>query len=353
LLQAKLVEKRRFIWEEVPIPEPKYNEVIVKVHRVGICGSDSHLFNGKAFFSPPIVLGHEVSGEIYYKGKGVKDLEVGERVTFVPSITCGVCEYCKQNKRNLCESLTTIGDRSFGGGFSEYVAVPAQNILMLPSNVSYSVGALIEPASVAMHAIKVSNIIKLGRAQKVLVFGVGTIGLITIQILRWLEVQDILAVDIVDWKLSKAKEFGASRTLNLNKEKVEKKLRVRKVGEEGALKSGDFDIVFDYACCSDSINLSLQNLKKNGKIIVVGIPTDMTNITFLSFYLLVVNEFKILGSNMYLKEDFHEVLSLIKKEKLFLNDFVSQKFKLPNIQDAFEEYERKKDKWLKVQIVCS
>ena len=141
-------------FKEVAVPNPEGNQVLVKIMRIGVCGSDIHVYHGQhPFTSYPVTQGHEVSGEITKLGKGVTELKVGQKVTIEPQVVCGKCYPCRHGKYNLCEELKVMGFQTMGTA-SEYFVVDSAKITPLPDGLSFDEGAMIEPLAVAVHAAK-------------------------------------------------------------------------------------------------------------------------------------------------------------------------------------------------------
>ena len=212
--RANLVEFGRIIIEDIDVPSPRPGQVRVAVRVCGICGTDVHAFQGHhPFISAPIVPGHEFSGEIDALGQGVKGLAVGQKVTVEPSLVCGECEACRSGRYNICENLRVLGCQA-DGAMAEMVSVPAEKIIRLPEDMSYEQGALIEPTAVAVHALRRAD---LSRVERLLVIGSGPIGLQTLQVAHAWRIPIIVATDIVDSKLTKASELGATYAINVSR----------------------------------------------------------------------------------------------------------------------------------------
>ena len=201
--------------QERLIPQPKDDEVLVKVEYVGICGSDLHYYEsgriGDFVVKPPFVLGHEAGGTVVEVGANVKNLKVGDRVAMEPGKTCGQCEFCKSGKYNLCEDVVFFATPPVDGVFQEYVAHEAGLCFKLPDNVSTLEGALIEPLAVGMHAARQGEA-KLG--QTAVVTGAGCIGLVTLLSLKAMGVTKVIVVDVMEKRLQKALELGADAVIN-------------------------------------------------------------------------------------------------------------------------------------------
>ena len=196
----------QFAIEEMPRPEPGQQEVLVRVAACGICGSDVHGYDGSSGRRiPPLVMGHEAAGVIVAVGSGVTNYKIGDRVTFDSTVYCGQCVYCRRGEVNLCDRREVIGvscgEYRRDGAFAEFVAVPERILYRLPSKLSFPEAAMLEAISVALHAVKVSEVKK---GDTALVVGAGMIGLLTLQALRAAGVARVLIADIDETRLTLA-----------------------------------------------------------------------------------------------------------------------------------------------------
>lgn len=209
-------------FEDRPVPQPGPDDVLVKIEKVGICGSDLHYFEhgriGDFVVEPPFVLGHEAAGTVVDVGDQVTRLVVGDRVALEPNITCGRCEFCRSGEYNLCPHVEFFATPPIDGTFQEYVTHPAHLSFKLPDSVSMTEGALIEPLAVGFHAAAQGEA-KLG--QTAVVFGSGCIGLVSMMALKAIGLSDVLVVDVMDARLAKASGLGADGVINgLNQDVV-------------------------------------------------------------------------------------------------------------------------------------
>jgi L-iditol 2-dehydrogenase len=196
--------------EQVPVPKPDRTEVLLKVKACGVCGSDIARVMEVGTYRYPTVPGHEFSGEVVECGLDVKDARMSERVTSVPLIPCQHCNYCRIGKHHLCEQYSYIGSRR-DGAFAEYVKVPEMNLLRLPKSVGFELGAMTDPAAVALHAVRQLNI---SPGDRVAVFGVGAIGAFALQWAKIVGAGETIAVDVVPEKLGVASHLGADLCIN-------------------------------------------------------------------------------------------------------------------------------------------
>src|SRR5882724_2811071 len=211
-----LKEYKRFAFEEAPKPEPGPEEVLIAVKACGICGSDVHGMDGSTGRRrPPIIMGHEAAGVITSTGTGVNTWKVGDRVTFDSTISCGRCDFCRSGLINLCENRRVLGvsceDYRQHGAFAEFVAVPERILYRLPEGLPFEQAALVEPFTIALHAIRRSPP---ALNDTVVVVGAGMIGLALVQALAESGCGKLISIDISDERLAAAKNFGATHVIN-------------------------------------------------------------------------------------------------------------------------------------------
>lgn len=251
-------------FEQREIPHPKENEVLVKLEYVGICGSDLHYYEtgaiGDYVVEPPFVLRHEPGGTVVEIGENVRHLQVGDRVALEPGKTCGHCEFCKEGKYNLCPDVVFFATPPVDGVFQEYVAHEADLCFKLPDNVSTLEGALIEPLAVGFHAA-IQGDAHLG--QKAVVMGAGCIGLVSMMALKARGVSEVYVVDIMEKRLEKAMELGASGVINGAKENVLERVK-ELTGGKGT------DLVIETAGTEITTRQAIQIAKKGSVIVLVG-----------------------------------------------------------------------------------
>ena len=260
-----LTESKKLEYITVDDPIPGEYEVLVRVRACGICGSDVHGYDGSTGRRiPPIIMGHEASGEIEALGDSIEKWKTGDRVTFDSTIYCNKCSFCHQGMINLCNNRRVLGvsceDYRQNGAFAEYVTIPQHILFKLPDEVSYEQACLVEPLSIAFHAVGLSQI---NISDTVIVVGAGMIGLLIIQTLRMVGCGNLIAVDIDEKKLQLAKNLGADYCLLSVKEKV----------RDHALKITDgigADAAFDAVGINSSLEVALSGIRKGGQITLVG-----------------------------------------------------------------------------------
>ena len=246
-------------------PAPSENEVLLRIHACGICGSDIHGWDGSTGRRrPPLIMGHEASGEIVAVGSQVERWRAGDRVTFDSTISCGECAYCKSGEVNLCDHRRVVGvapaEYRQHGAFAELLALPARILYALPDGLTYEQAAMIEPVSIAIHAVQR---VRLAPNATAVVVGAGMIGLFVIQALRWAGATRIIAADLADNRLALARELGATDTLRSDQCDVPTEV-ARLTDGRGA------DVAFEVVGASITLNLAIASVRRGGSVVLVG-----------------------------------------------------------------------------------
>ncbi len=339
--QAKIISEGNIILEEIDIPVPKEDEVLLKVTFAGICGSDRVMMKDPSFFSYPVVNGHEIVGIVKTPGKKFKK---GQRAIVCPFVCCRTCGFCKSEANNLCESLLFIGGAPINGGFAEYITVKEDMLFDVPENISDEAASLVEPTAVAYHGVTLLNP---GKIKKAMVIGVGIIGLLSIKILKEnFKIQDITAVDISDKKLEIAARNGANSVINL----AEKDWKTFESLNNNPFISGQYDGILDYVSSSQSMDISITNLKKGTTVVVTGLPHTDVTIGKLPFFAIANKELNIKGCYCYVREDFQKVIDMLSKKIIKVDGLVSAKYNLKDVDKAFADWETNYAEWYKVLI---
>jgi L-iditol 2-dehydrogenase len=321
--------------EDVPKPKIENDEVLVKVKAVGICGSELHAYEGVSQRrTPPLVMGHEFSGEIAEVGKEVENLKIGERVVVDPLERCGVCTPCLRGQGNVCRNVTLLGLHE-SGAFSEYAAVPALNCYLLPDHVTFEEGAMVEPLSVAIRAVNNTDV-KLGDI--IVIIGAGIIGLTVLQAAKAAGAGRLIVTDVVDYRLDFARALGADITVNSKAE--DPVARVMEFTDNlGA------DVVFEAVGLEATVQEAIKMLAIGGKLTVVGMLSKTMTLDVLS---AVVRELQIRGSYAYAPDDFRRAWSYIVGNKIDAKPLITNVLPLDKTKEGFEIMHEKKGKALKV-----
>ncbi|WP_159722552.1 galactitol-1-phosphate 5-dehydrogenase [Enterococcus sp. CSURQ0835] len=345
-MKAALLEGlNKFEVTDIEKPKPKENEVLVKVKAAGICGSDIHKMRTEWKYALPMVTGHEFSGVVEEVGSNVTNVSVNDRVTVVPFIPCYECPYCKAGKFQLCENYQMIGSHRYGG-FEEYAVVPDTNVINIGDKISFEEAAMIEPLAVAAHGVMG---IEPHIGDTVAVFGLGTIGILTTQWLRLAGVKKIIGIDIDPFKLEEAKEYGVTDTINSLEEPLEERIfeLTNNMGVDIALECAGSKITEEQC---------LLITRKGGKIGYQGIAYSDVLLHQRAFENIFRREYEIKGFwNSYSapfpgKEWVHSV-EFIEQGKIELKSLISHRFKLQDIQSAFNLTVNQEESYNKVMIL--
>ncbi len=250
---------------DLPAPVPGADEILVRVAACGICGSDVHGYDGTSGRRiPPIVMGHEAAGVVAAAGPGVSKFKPGDRVTFDSTVYCGQCEFCLQGEINLCNNRQVVGvscgDYRRAGAFAEYVVVPQRITYHLPEGLEFHEAAMLEAVSVALHAVRVSE---MKGGETALVIGAGMIGLLTLQAAKAAGASQVLIADIDHTRLERAEKLGADATLLLSGNDLVQEI-LRRTGGRGV------DLVLEAVGRDETISASIASVRKGGTVTLIG-----------------------------------------------------------------------------------
>lgn len=337
MIQQVMTEPGRITFREIDIPQVQADQVLVKIKRIGVCGSDIHVYHGEhPYTSYPVTQGHEVSGKIVKTGEYVKNFKEGQKVTIEPQVFCGRCYPCLHGKYNLCENLKVMGFQTTGTA-SEYFAVDASKVTALPETMSYDEGAMIEPLAVTIHAAKRFEDLK---GAKCVVLGCGPIGILLIQSLKALGAKEVMATDVSDKRLALAKELGADYVYN-TREKDFAEALTEAFGPDKA------DVMYDCAGNDITMNQAIQNARKGSTIILVAVFAKMANVDLAK---LNDSELDLNTSMMYRHEDYVEGIRLVNEGKIRLEPLMSSHFAFEDYLKAYQYIDANRESTMKVLI---
>lgn len=313
-MRAVQLQEPGKVWVgDLPDPVPGSGQVLVDVEACGVCGTDLHIADGHFAPTPyPIVPGHEFSGTVVEVGPDVTTgVEVGARVAVDPSLFCGHCPACRRGRGNLCGNWGATGD-TVDGAFAERVAVPAVNAYELPDQVTFEQGALVEPLSCAVHGVR-----RLGTevGESALVVGVGTMGLLLVQLLARAGLS-VTAVDRVPDKLELAARTGATRTAT----------------DLADLDGEQFDAVVDVTGVAPVIEQGLDSVRRGGRFLVFGVAPAEARVA-LSPFRVYNDEITVVGS-MAVLHSFGTALDLIADGSIDTEGLVTHRFPLDGYEEA-------------------
>jgi L-iditol 2-dehydrogenase/threonine 3-dehydrogenase len=341
--QAVMTSPGQIEFRDVPDPQPGPGQVLLRVRRIGICGSDVHVWHGRHPFTKyPVVQGHEFSATVEAVGEGVagigealEGLEPGVRATARPQVVCGECRACRSGRYNICYDLKVEGFQAPGCA-QELFVTDADRLVVLPDEFTFEQGAMVEPASVAVHAtVRPGEVV----GRNAVVLGVGTIGNLVAQMARC-RGADVLATDVSDFRLDVARRCGIEATSNAGSEPLAEAVG-RVFGEEG------FDLAFDCAGAEAAVNAAIESISKGGTIVVVAVYGERPRVN-----LACVGEWELrmIGSLMYRHEDYEEAVRRIAAGEVVTEPLDSKHFPFEDYGAAYEFIEAEGPQAMKVFI---
>jgi len=314
-------------YEDVETPQPKADEVLIKVKAVSICGSDLSGYRGvNTMRVPPLIMGHEFAGEVAVLGEGVTNAKVGDKVGVYTNLFCGVCPACKAGLTNICDNRLIIGTTmkagSYNGAMAEYVVAPAAKLLPLTGELSFSEYALMEPLSTGLRATKLAGDLK---GKSVAVIGCGPIGLLTIMCAKLYGASSIIAVDVLDKRLEMALESGATSAFNAKEDIYSK---TRELTEDAGV-----DVVIDAVGSAATVNLGIDIVCMGGKIVWVGLAQPKMEFEFKK---AVVKEISFQSVYLYITE-MEEGIKLLESGKIKPAHIITSVYPLSEGPRIFKE----------------
>lgn len=337
MLQQIMTNPKEIIFKEVPMPEINDNQVLVKVMKIGVCGSDIHVYHGKhPFTSYPVTQGHEVSGEIVSLGKDVTGFTIGQKVTIEPQVYCGKCYPCRHGKYNLCEELKVMGFQTTGTA-SEYFSVDASKVTPIPQDMSFEEGAMIEPLAVAVHGVKQVGDVT---GMNIVVIGAGPIGNLVAQVAKGMGASKVMITDVSDLRLQKAKECGIDACVN-TKNKDFGEAMIEAFGPDKA------DVIYDCAGNNITMGQAIKYARKGSIIVLVAVFAGMAQVD-----LAVANdhELDIKSTMMYRHDDYLDAIQLVNDKKVLLKPLISKTFAFKDYKKAYEYIDENRETTMKVII---
>jgi L-iditol 2-dehydrogenase len=320
-------------------------DVLLRISHVGICGSDLHYYKegkiGDQIVNYPFTIGHECSAVIDAIGPDVTNVHVGQSVFVEPAIPCQQCTQCKEGKEHICPNVQFLGAAGqLSGGMAEYIVMPSQNCFPLPQNISLTSAVLIEPLSIAYHAVRYME--KLKREQDIAILGVGPIGLSVCTVLNALHRVRIFATDKLDYRLEMSKKMGAFWVGNPNKGNISNKI----IGIAPNL----MDIVFECAGEQETLDQAIEVLKPGGKLVIVGIPS----LDRISFDIDVLRRKEITIFNV--RRQNHAVLPIMKllqENKINADNLITHHMPIKQISKLFDLVAGYRDSVIKALVQVS
>ncbi|MDH3748350.1 MAG: L-threonine 3-dehydrogenase [Gammaproteobacteria bacterium] len=323
LVKAKA---ERGIWmEDIPKPSVGHNDVLIKINRTAICGTDIHIYQWDDWASNtipvPLAIGHEFSGEIVDVGMEVKGFSSGDRVSAEGHVTCGVCRNCRAGRRHLCINSVGVGV-SRPGAFAEYLAVPAFNVFKLPDEISDDMAAILDPLGNATHTALSFDLV----GEDVLITGAGPIGIMAVAVARYAGARHIVITDINDYRLELARKMGSSVALNVNDGTLDGTMQFLGMTE-------GFDVGMEMSGNPQAFRDMLRTMHHGGRVAILGIPADETSVdwTQIIFKGLILKG--IYGREMF--ETWYKMSSMLQSG-LNIQPVITHHFDIDEFQPAFD-----------------
>lgn len=314
------------IWmEDVPVPEYGVNDVLIKIKKTAICGTDIHIYSwdewAQATIPVPMTIGHEFYGEIVEIGSEVKGLKLGQLVSGEGHITCGMCRNCRAGQRHLCRNTLGVGVNR-PGCFAEYLALPASNVLVLPESISGEQASILDPLGNAAHCALAFDMV----GEDVLITGAGPIGIMAVAIAKHIGARHVVITDVNDYRLELAKKMGATRAVNVKYQSL------KEVEEELGMTEG-FDVGLEMSGNPMALNDMMKLMNHGGHVAMLGIPPQETPIDWnqVIFKGLVIKG--IYGREMF--ETWYKMIAMLQSG-LNIDPVITHRFPIDDFQHAFQ-----------------
>lgn len=314
------------IWmQDVSEPEYGVNDVLIKIEKTAICGTDIHIYSWDEWaqntIPVPMTVGHEFCGEIIATGSEVKGLKVGQRVSGEGHITCGYCRNCRAGACHLCRNTEGVGVNR-PGCFAEYLSIPATNVLVMPDNISSEQASILDPLGNATHCALAFDMV----GEDVLITGAGPIGIMAVAIAKHVGARHVVITDVNDYRLALARQMGATKAINVKYENVSDAL------SELGMTEG-FDVGLEMSGNPMAINDMLRTINHGGKMAMLGIPPAETPLDWNSVIFKGLIMKGIYGREMY--ETWYKMIAMLQSG-LDIDPIITHRFPVDDYQHAFQ-----------------
>ena len=322
---AKTAPRRGVEMVERPVPEPGIGEVLIKIKKTAICGTDVHIYDWNEWaqeeIKPPLVIGHEYVGTVAAVGPNVKSVKVGERVSGEGHIVCGHCRNCRAGQRHLCRETKGVGVNR-DGAFAEYLCIPETNVWKCSPSISDELYAIFDPFGNATHTALSFNMV----GEDVLITGAGPIGMMAAAISRHVGARHVVAVDVNDYRLALAKTLGATRIVNAREEKLED------VMKELGMTEG-FDVGLEMSGAGACLNQMIENMNTGGRIALLGLHGSDVRVNWNHIVWKGLKIKGIYGREMF--ETWYKMGAMIQGG-LDISPVITHRFKCDEYEKGFE-----------------
>ncbi|AUG98679.1 L-threonine 3-dehydrogenase [Pectobacteriaceae bacterium CE70] len=322
---AKLQPEPGIWMTDVPKPEPGHNDVMIKIRKTAICGTDVHIYNwdewSQKTIPVPMVVGHEYVGEIVAIGQEVDGFHIGDRVSGEGHITCGYCRNCRAGRRHLCRNTIGVGVNR-PGAFAEYLVIPAYNAFRIPDNIPDDIAAIFDPLGNAVHTALSFNLV----GEDVLISGAGPIGVMAAAICRHVGARHVVITDVNDYRLGLARQMGVSRAVNVEREKL------TDVMQELGMSEG-FDVGLEMSGAPTAFRTMLSVMNHGGHIAMLGIPPQAMSVDWSEIIFKGLMIKGVYGREMF--ETWYKMSALIQSG-LDLSPIITHRFTIDEFQQGFD-----------------
>ena len=321
---AKLTRDKGLTLTDLPMPEVGHNDLLIKITKTAICGTDMHIWNwdewAQKTIPVPMQVGHEYIGTVAAMGQEVQGFSIGQRVSGEGHITCGYCRNCRAGRRHLCRNTVGVGVNR-AGAFAEYLVIPAFNAFPIPDEISDDLAAIFDPFGNAVHTALSFNLI----GEDVLITGAGPIGIMAVAIAKHVGARHVVITDVNDYRLDLARQMGATRAVNvLNQD-------LKTVMSELHMHEG-FDVGLEMSGNPSAFRQMLEQMNHGGKIALLGIPPSNTAIDWNQVIFKGLEIKGVYGREMF--ETWYKMVALIQSG-LDISTLITHHFKIDDFEQGF------------------
>ena len=310
---------------DAPKPKIGHNDILIKIKKTAICGTDVHIYNWDAWSQKtipvPMIIGHEYVGEVCDIGQEVQGFALGDRVSGEGHITCSYCRNCRAGRRHLCQNTQGVGVHR-AGAFAEYLALPASNAFKVPDDISDDIAAIFDPLGNAVHTALSFDLV----AEDVLITGAGSIGLMAAKICQHVGAKNVVITDISDYRLKLAQEMGIENTVNVSRENIQEKMEALHISE-------GFDVALEMSGAPQALQMMFDTLIHGGKIAMLGLSTESAAMDWSQLIFKGISIKGIYGREMF--ETWYKMSSLIQSG-LDISSIITHRLPMEEFEQGFE-----------------
>ncbi len=321
---AKLTRDKGLTLTDLPMPEVGHNDLLIKITKTAICGTDMHIWNwdewAQKTIPVPMQVGHEYIGVVAGMGQEVSGFTIGQRVSGEGHITCGYCRNCRAGRRHLCRNTVGVGVNR-AGAFAEYLVIPAFNAFPIPDNISDDLAAIFDPFGNAVHTALSFNL----TGEDVLITGAGPIGIMAVAIAKHVAARHVVITDVNDYRLDLARQMGATRAVNVLREDLPTVMKELDMHE-------GFDVGLEMSGNPSAFRQMLAQMNHGGKIALLGIPPEETAIDWNQVIFKGLELKGVYGREMF--ETWYKMVALIQSG-LDISPLITHHFKVDDFEQGF------------------